>query len=159
MKELAISVIGSIVYAIIYRILCIDAYKEHKENYHKLMCLKRNFKDPNDTYPINPDVNLIGKQLCQIKELSDKIDKMRDIHPVFSFFFNYSKLHRNVVLLFEYNRNLIMLPKQKFFEDDYRMDLNKAFKKTELLMKVQIRLYIFIFILMIAIFIFLKILK
>ena len=159
MNDLIISVIGSLISALIYRILCIDAYKEHKEIYHKLMCLKRDFKDPNNTNPINPDVNLIGKQLHQIKELSDKIIKMQDIHPFFSFIFNYSELHRSIVLLFEYNRNQIMLPEQKFFEDDYRMDLNKAFKKTKLLMKIHIRLYILIFILMTAIFIILKIVK
>ncbi len=149
MKEILLEIIisagGSLLSGFICFLFCLKPYQEHKKTYAKIMALKRNYKDPKFTKPINPDIGLIEKQGNDIIEIINRIDEMIDLHSKFAWFFDYKMIRDEIWLLFEYNRNPIMLKKQKIFEDSYTMDIDLLFNKIKKHMNFQKRvLFLFI---------------
>ena len=150
--DILTSILTTIVIYILSKVFFVAPYKRHKELNLKIRKLKNNFEDPNkyNNYD-SMNIQRIGEQLKELKAILDMIDETLEENPIFAFLFDYKQLKSHIVLLFEYNRNPIMLPESKKFDANYRMDLNAVFKKANYIMKIPKRLILFLILLAIVI--------
>lgn len=145
LNDILTSILTTIVTYILSKILFVTPYKRHKDIKLKIRKLKTTFEDPNN-YDRDDPINLqrIGEQLNDLKMILDLIDETLKENPIFAFLFNYKQLQIHIVLLFEYNRNPIMLPESKEFNVNYRMDLDAVFNKITYIMMIPKRLILFL---------------
>lgn len=150
--NIIIAILSPIILSGLSKIFFIEPLKMHKEISKKITKLKNNFTDTNNRNKCDSmTIGIIEKQFNALKEILDMIDEIIETNKIFAFLFRYKELRMYVVILFEYNRNPIMLKEQKEFNDDYRMDINLVFKKIISIINFQKRvLMIFICLLVIV---------
>lgn len=128
--EVIVTLVGTAIIGIL-SLLFAKPYKKYSEIYKEVLKLKRNYDEPRKLFSSlggnTLAINKIGKQQSEILDIIDKVQEQIDLHPYYSKLFKYYDLKSSLYFLFEYNRNPIMLPKDKEFEEDYRMDLDKFF--------------------------------
>lgn len=115
----------------VFSILFAKPYKRYSEIYKEVLKLKGNYDEPRKLFSSlggkSMAINNIEKQQSEILNIVNEVQEQIELHPYYSKLFKYYDLRSSLYFLFEYNRNPIMLPKDKEFEDDYRMDLDKFF--------------------------------
>ena len=146
---------ASVISSIFIEILKIVAFKEplhmHKEIYSKIKYLERNYNDIfNKNVKDNFYIGILEKQLKFIKEIEDELYKIKDMHVIFAYLFNYEKIIFQVKFLLLYTKDPIMLKKDRLFSDNYKIDLNKYFRKLYFYMNFQYKI-LFILLLILSI--------
>ena len=133
-------IITTILIAILSKIFFIEPLKRHKEIKSKIIKLKNNFIDTNNSNKYDSmTIRIIESQVDSFKEILELIDETIENNKIFAFLFGYKKSRTYISLLFEYNRNSIMLQENKIFENDYRMDKCLIFKKIKNIIDFQKR--------------------
>lgn len=137
------SIIGPIILGILSIIFCIKPYREHKIIYSKIRHLQRNYRDvfkknAHDSFI----VGIIEKECNEIGDIIDSLHRLVDTNPIFAYLFNYKPIISLLETLFYYTKDPIMLEKDKLFEKNYQIDLEKLFKKIYLYMNIQYKVLI-----------------
>ena len=132
MKEnILIGIATSVISSILIGIMKIVAFKEplhmHKEIYSKIKYLERNYNDIfNKNKKDNFYIGILEKQLKLIKEIEDELYKIKDIHVIFAYLFNYEKIIFQVKFLSLYTKDPIMLKKDRLFSENYKKSVDKS---------------------------------
>lgn len=151
-KEAVVPIITTILATILSKIFFIKPLKRHQEIKSKIIKLRNNFIDTNNRNQYDSmTIRIIERQFKDIKEILDMIDETIETNKIFSFLFGYNELRIYIQLLFEYNRNPIMLTESKEFKEDYRMNLDFLFKKIMKMMKLTGKILIILVVLFIFI--------
>jgi len=154
MKEsILIGIITGIISSIITKILKIVTFKsplqKHKEIYSKVKYLERNYDDIfNKNLKDNFYIGIMEIQLKLIKEIIDELYKVKDMHPIFAYLFNYKIIIFQTEFLLYYTKDPIMLKKDRMFSKDYIIDLKKYFKKLSFYMTLQYKLLLILILLL-----------
>lgn len=162
MKETILTGIATgVISSIFIEILKIIAFKEplhmHKEIYSKIKYLERNYNDIfNKNIKDNSYIGILEKQLKLIKEIEDELYKIKDIYVIFAYLFNYEKIIFQVKFLLLYTKDPIMLKKDRLFSKNYKIDLNKYFKKLYFYMNFQYKILFILLLILPIVYIALK---
>lgn len=162
MKEnILIGIATSVISSILIGIMKIVAFKEplhmHKEIYSKIKYLERNYNDIfNKNKKDNFYIGILEKQLKLIKEIEDELYKIKDIHVIFAYLFNYEKIIFQVKFLSLYTKDPIMLKKDRLFSENYKIDLNKYFKRLSFYMNFQYKILFILLLILPIVYIVLK---
>lgn len=162
MKEtILIGIATGVISSIFIEILKIIAFKEplhmHKEIYSKIKYLERNYNDIfNKNIKDNSYIGILEKQLKLIKEIEDELYKIKDIYVIFAYLFNYEKIIFQVKFLLLYTKDPIMLKKDRLFSKNYKIDLNKYFKKLYFYMNFQYKILFILLLILPIVYIALK---
>lgn len=135
MIDILIGIIATIASTIIiglFGLFTVTPYKRHQEIFVKILRFIRNYEDPRDYHSsLTPKLlmtDCIDKQTNNITEIIDLIDDQQELNPLLYKLFKYEKIRVNLILMFEYIRNPIMLKESKEFDDEYIIDAGKLFK-------------------------------
>lgn len=162
MKEtILIGIATGVISSIFIEILKIIAFKEplhmYKEIYSKIKYLERNYNDIfNKNIKDNSYIGILEKQLKLIKEIEDELYKIKDIYVIFAYLFNYEKIIFQVKFLLLYTKDPIMLKKDRLFSKNYKIDLNKYFKKLYFYMNFQYKILFILLLILPIVYIALK---